>query len=122
VLRGAALVLIAAAAFGALLAVVQLRRADAPPVPLSVSGLHGLLGAVGLGLLLLAPRASHAAVTGTAGFRSAAAVLLALALLAGLFILRARITRRRLSSGIVGMHAFLAISGVVLVGAYLAAG
>jgi hypothetical protein len=122
VLAASAVVLIAAAAFGVLLAIVQLRRADTPPVPLPVSGLHGLSGAIGLGLLLLAPRASHAAETGTGGFRSIAAVLLALALLAGLFILRARITRRPLSSGLVGVHAFLAISGVILLGAYLVAG
>ncbi len=121
-LTDAAFVLIAAATFGALLSVVQLQRPKSPPIPWPVGVLHGLLGAAGLALMLLAPAASHAAEAGAGGFRIMAAVLLGLALLAGLLILRARLGRRRLSFTVVGVHALLAISGVVLLGAYLAAG
>ncbi|MBV8455803.1 MAG: hypothetical protein JO122_04220 [Acetobacteraceae bacterium] len=45
-----------------------------------------------------------------------------LALMAGLWIFRARVSKRPLSFGVVGVHALLAIRGVVLLGAYLAAG
>lgn len=121
-LTNAAYVLIGAVTLGALLAVVQLQAVGKPPVPWPVAMLHGLLGIAGLTLMLLAPAASHAVQAGAGGFRAIAAVLLGLALLAGGLILRARIARRPLSFGLVGVHALLAISGVVLLGAYLAAG
>jgi hypothetical protein len=119
-LADSAFILIAAATFGALLSVVQLQRPKSPPIPLPVGVLHGLLGATGLTLMLLAPAASNSSQAGAGGFRMMAAVLLGLALLMGLLILRARLGRRRLSFTVVGVHAFLAISGVVLLGAYLA--
>jgi hypothetical protein len=122
VLADAAFVLIAALTFGALLAVVQLQPGGKPPIPWPVAMLHGALGLVGIILMLLAPAAPHAAEAGAAGFRAISAVLLGLALLAGLFILRVRVARRRLSFSLVGVHALLAISGVVLLGAYLAVG
>jgi len=122
VLTDAAFVLIAALTFGALLAIVQLQATGKPPIPWPLAMLHGALGIAGLIMMLAAPAAAHAAETGTSAFRAIAATLLVLALLVGLMILRARIARRRLSFTLVGVHAMLAISGVVLLGAYLAAG
>jgi hypothetical protein len=48
--------------------------------------------------------------------------LLCLALVIGLMILRRRVRRRRLTTTLVGIHALLAISGVVVLSAYLAVG
>lgn len=121
-LTNAAFVLIGAVTLGALLAVVQLQATGKPPIPWPVAMLHGLLGMAGLALMLLAPAASHAVQAGAGSFRAIAAVLLGLALLAGVLILRVRIARRPLTFSLVGVHALLAISGVVLLGAYLAVG
>lgn len=121
-LTDAVFILLAAAALGALLAVVQLQRPTAPPIPWPVGVVHGLLGATGFALMLLAPAIPSAALAGAGSFRAIAAVFLALALLAGLFILRARLGRKHLSFGVVGVHALLAISGVVLLAGYLLAG
>ena len=121
-LADSAWLLIAAATIGALLAVVQLQRPARPPIPWYISVVHGLIGAAGTALMLAAPARAAAAATGAGAFRAIAAVLLLLALAAGLWILRSRITGHRLSFSVVGVHALLAISGVVLLGAYLAAG
>ncbi len=121
-LTDAAFLLIGAVTLGALLAVVQLQAPGKPPIPWPVAMLHGVLGAAGLAIVLAAPAGERGVATGTTGFRAIAVMLLAVALLLGAFILRARIARRRLSFTLVGVHALFAISGVVLLGAYLAAG
>ncbi len=121
-LASAAYLLIAAATIGALLAVVQLQGAARPPIPWFVGLVHGAIGAAGTIMLIVAPARAAASAGGAGGFREFAAVLLGLALLAGAWIFRSRVTRRPLSFGLVGVHALLAISGVVLLGAYLAAG
>lgn len=121
-LADAAYLLIGAATLGALLAVVQLQRAASPPIPWYVGAVHGTIGASGTILMLAAPARAAASAGGAKGFRMIAAVLLVLAMAAGLWILRSRVTRRPLSFGLVGVHALLAISGVVLLGAYLAVG
>jgi hypothetical protein len=121
-LADAAYLLIGAATIGALLAVVQLQHVASPPIPWYVGAVHGMIGASGTILMLAAPARAAAAAGGAQGFRAIAAVLLVLALMAGLWIFRARVTKRPLSFGVVGVHALLAISGVVLLGAYLATG
>lgn len=121
-LTDAAFVLIGAVTLGALLAVVQLQAPGKPPISWAVAMLHGVLGAAGLAMVLAAPAAARGAETGTTGFRAVAVGLLVIALLLGVLILRARIARRRLSFTLVGVHALFAISGVVLLGAYLAVG
>ena len=54
-LTDAAFLLLAAAALGTLLAVVQLQRPTRPPIPWVVGLLHGAIGTVGVVLTLLAP-------------------------------------------------------------------
>lgn len=121
-LTNSAFVLIGAVVLGTLLAVVQLQRPARPPIPWAVGLLHGGVGAAGLALMLLAPARAAAADAGAGQFRQLAAAALVLALLIGLWILRSRLARRRLSFGVVGVHALCGITGVVLLGAYLAAG
>ncbi|HEY6431777.1 MAG TPA: hypothetical protein VIZ17_07310 [Acetobacteraceae bacterium] len=121
-LTDAAFVLIGAVTLGVLLAVVQLQALGKPPIPWPVAMLHGVTGAAGLVMVLAAPAGARGVETGTTGFRAIAVVLLVIALLVGGLILRARVARRRLSFTLVGVHALLAISGVVMLGAYLAAG
>lgn len=120
-LTDAAFVLIGAVTLGALVAVVQLQAPGRPPIPWAVALLHGVLGAAGLAMVLAAPAVAHGgAATGTTGFRATAVVLLLVALGLGMLILWTRIRRRPLSFTLVGVHALFAISGVVMLGAYLA--
>ena len=121
-LADAVLVLLAALAFGAVLAIVQFGRAGPPRIPLPVGILHALLGAGGTGLAALAPSEAGAAQAGAGGFQRIGVALLCLALAVGLVILRRRVLGRRLTTSLVGIHAFLAISGVVVLSAYLAVG
>ena len=55
---------------------------------------------------------------GVGSFGAIAAVLLAVALLAGLIILAIRSRARQVSGLIIGIHATIAISGVVVLAAY----
>jgi len=59
---------------------------------------------------------------GVGAFGRIAAVLLALTLLAGLGILVVRLRRRRVPALLIGMHATIAISGVVVLAAYALVG
>jgi len=110
------LVISATAALGLALALLHgLRRTRG----LRLAGpLHGLLGASGLALLLAALRGPARGVAyGASGFGTMAAVLLVCALLAGLLVLRARM-RARDPMLAIGLHATLAIFGLVLLAAY----
>ncbi len=119
----AAWLFLAAALAGSVLAVLQLRSDGPPPLPWAAGAAHGLLGACGLALLVLAlQRPGPAAPPGTGGFRLAGAVVLGLALLAGLTILAVRLRRGRFGSGLVGVHATLAITGLAVLAAWLLAG
>ena len=112
-----------AALGGSLLAVLQLRGGGPPPIPWQAGAVHGLVGAAGLALLVLAlDRPGPPAPPGTGGFRFAGVVILSLALLAGLTILGVRLRRGRFGSGLVGVHAALAITGLAVLGARLLAG
>jgi len=96
-----------------------------PPVPGGRAG----RGAAG-GAAIARGRAAAAALAqpgppappGTGGFRLAAAVVLGLALLAGLTILAVRLWRGRYGTGVVGVHAALAIAGLAVLAAWLFAG
>jgi hypothetical protein len=96
-------------------------RAAAPPWPLGA--LHGLIAIGGLGCLVLALRGPPRGLDqGTGSFGTIAAVLVALAALAGLALLAARLRKRRLPATLIGVHATLAISGFVVLLAYVLAG
>ena len=119
----AAVLCLAAALAGALLAVLQLRADGPPPLRWPAGAAHGALGAAGLALLVLAlAEPGPPAPPGTGGFRLAAAVVLGLALLAGLTILAVRLWRGRYGTGVVGVHAALAITGLAVLAARLLAG
>ncbi len=119
----AAWVCLAAAVAGSVLAILQLRSDGPPPVPWPVGAAHGLAGAAGVTLLVLAlQRPGPPAPPGIGGFRLAAAVVLGLAMLAGLVILAVRLRRGRFGSGVVGVHATLAITGLAILAARLLAG
>lgn len=116
-----ALVLIAAA-LGALLVWLHLRPAASPP-RWPLGALHGALGATGLVTLLLAlqgpPRGE---AMGVGPFGRIAAVLLALALAAGLMLPLIRRRSGRITSGPIGIHATIAICGVAILAAYTLVG
>jgi hypothetical protein len=119
----AAWVCLAAAAAGSVLAILQLRGGGKPPVPWPVGAAHGLAGAAGVGLLVLAmQRPGPPAPAGVGGFRVAAAGVLGLAVVAGLVILAVRLRRGRYGSGVVGVHATLALTGLAILAARLLAG
>ena len=112
-----------AALLGTGLAVWYLQSEGRRPPNWIFGAVHAVLATAGFVLLLLAlagpPRG---AAMGVAGFGRVAAVFLALALLSGLMPLSARLRRRRLKlpSLVIGLHATLAISGVVILAALYA--
>jgi hypothetical protein len=121
-LTAAFAVLAAAVLFGAALAVRFLRGAPATAVPWPAAALHGIVGIAGLGCLILALRGPPRGLDqGTASFGAIAATLLALAALAGLGILLMHRGKRRRAGTLIGLHATLAISGFVVLAAYLMA-
>lgn len=107
--------LLLAATLGSWLAVsVAQGGANGWKVPL----VHGLIGAGGLLVLILALGSRHRPVgagMGLAGFGTGAEILLALALLFGLTIVRAGWNGRRPSGLVIGTHAMFAIGGIVMV-------
>ena len=117
-----------AALLGSALAVLHLRAqpgAASPswPVPWPVAALHGLLGIGGLICLVLTLRGPPRGLAqGTASFGAIAATLFALAALAGGGILAMHLGRRRRAGALIGLHAALALSGFVILAAYLLAG
>lgn len=120
VLTAAIAVLAAAALLGAALAVPYLRGGNAKAAPWPLAGLHGAIGIGGLCCLVLALRGPRPVLgQGTDSFGIVAATLLALAALAGLGTLLMRRSRRRRGGTLIGLHATLAISGLVVLAAYL---
>jgi|SRR5579871_4814577 len=105
---------------GSVLAVLHLRSVR-PPWPLG--GLHGLLGLGGLACLSATlggpPRGLG---SGTATFGIVSAGLVGLAVLVGGGILLQRLRKRRLHGVLIGVHATLAVSGFVILAAYIFVG
>ncbi len=123
-LTAAFVILTIAVALGAMLAVLHLRsnRTTAPPLPLPwpLGALHGILALVGLGCLALALRGPPRGVQlGTASFGIIAAMLFVLAALLGARLLAARIFGKQIGGGTIGIHATLAVSGFVILAAYV---
>lgn len=110
--------LLVAAALGSVLAALNFRPEAPPPAPI-YGVLHGCLGAGGFAALLLALRGPPRGVTmGVGSFGAIAAVLLAIALLAGLTMFAMRSRTRQVSGLVIGIHATIAISGIVVLAAY----
>jgi hypothetical protein len=110
--------LLIAGLLGGALAAMHLRVGIAPPGRL-FGALHGLLGAIGLVMLLLALRGpTRGAAIGVAAFGRIAAALLAIALAAGLAILGLRLRHRPMTGLVIGIHATIAIGGIVILAAY----
>ena len=125
VLVWSAILLGLTALLGAALAILHTGLPGVPRPSWALGGLHGVLGAAGLAVLVVAlwrqPGAAAAARAkmGTGGFGAAAAWVLGLALLAGLGPILARIRRAPISGLVIGLHATLAIMGVVILAAYV---
>jgi hypothetical protein len=116
-----ALVLIAAA-LGAVLVWLHLRP-GAPRPGWRLGALHGVLGTAALATLALALRGPpRGEALGVGPFGGIAAVLLTLALAMGLVLPLIRRRRGRLTSGPIGIHAMIAISGVAILAAYTLVG
>jgi hypothetical protein len=104
--------------FGTALAVLHLRTPSGATAPWQAA--HGLIGIGGLICLALALRGPPRGLAqGTASFGTIAVVLIALAALAGGGLLAARLRNRRPTGALIGVHAALAVSGFVILAAYL---
>ncbi len=120
---------------GAALAVLHLRmgRAGTPsrrppqpppqPPPWPLATLHGLVAIGGVACLAVALRGPPRGLDqGTASFGIISAALFALAALLGARFLAARVFKKRIGGGLIGIHATLAVSGFVILAAYVFAG
>lgn len=114
------LVLGSAVLLGSVLAVLHLRSNRAGARIGALGGLHGLLALGGLGLLLAALGGpSRGPGMGTSLFGMISAGLIGLAALMGGAILVLRLLKRRLAGALIGVHAILAVSGFVVLAAYV---
>src|ERR1700722_19526476 len=114
--------LLTAALLGGVLAAVHLRTESAPPGPV-FGALHGLVGIAGFVALLLALRGPpRGEAMGVGGFGRTAAALLAVALILAIPIILVRLRHRRIPGIVIGAHATIAVSGVVILAAYTLVG
>jgi len=111
-------ILAATVAFGSALAFLHLRAAKLPPWPVGV--LHGMAGATGLVVFILALQApARGAEYGVSAFGPAAGVLVALALVMGLVVLILARRFRRTSGLVIAIHSTIAVTAFVLLLAYV---
>src|SRR5271166_2054245 len=115
--------LVIAGLLGSVLAARHL-RGGTTPLPSGLFGaLHGLVGIVGVAALSLALQGPPRGVAmGVGAFGRIAAALLVLALLAGSTILVMRLCVRRIPALVIGIHATIAVSGIVSLAAYTLVG
>jgi hypothetical protein len=115
------LILTTAVLFGIVLAILHARGETAWRVPWPVGVLHGLIGICGFVCLLLALRGPPRGLDqGMASFGMIGAGLIALAVLVGLAIFITFRTKQRGGAGtLIGIHATLAVSGFVILAAYV---
>jgi hypothetical protein len=115
------LILGLALVLGGWIAIDQMRGMAAPKLALALA--HGALAITGFVLLLLALGGpERGAASGAAAFGKVAATILALALLPGTMLFVAHMRRKRLSGVLIGVHAFLAITGCVILLTYILLG
>lgn len=117
----ALIILSATVALGITLALLHLRGSSAPHW--LIGALHGMLGAAGLGTLILALRGPPRGMqTGVASFGAVAAVLAAVALALGLGIITLGRRSGRHIGAMIAVHGTLAITAYVLLAAYVSLG
>ncbi len=105
---------------GAVLFVLHLRNAPGSAGPWRLAAVHGILGVGGLVCLVLALHYSPPPIDqGTAGFGAISVVLLGFAALLGGVVLTLRAAKKRPAGALFGIHATLAISGFVILAAYV---
>ncbi|MGB7036326.1 MAG: hypothetical protein WBD71_12450 [Xanthobacteraceae bacterium] len=113
-------VLVIAVLLGSVLFVMHLRNDPRSAARWRLAGLHGLVGIGGLVCLLFAlHNPSLQPDPGTAGFGGISLVLIALAALFGGGIFVARVANSRRAGALIGVHATIAISGFVILAAYV---
>jgi hypothetical protein len=111
--------LLIATLLGIALAALHLRREGRTRPGWQFGALHGSVGVVGLLTLLLALRGPpRGEAMGIEAFGRIAAVLLALAALAGLAMAVGFRRPRRVPGLVIGIHATIAVAGVVVLAAY----
>ncbi|MDD2877566.1 MAG: hypothetical protein PHT60_09375 [Acidiphilium sp.] len=116
-------ILVVAAALGGYLASGYLR--DIPPsnVNRMIGVVHGAIGTLGfMGLVVALARPEPLATIGLRGFGRGAEVLLGLALGFGLLVVLASWQGKRPSGLVIGVHASVAITAIVLVSAIVVLG
>jgi hypothetical protein len=107
---------------GAALAILYLRSDAARAAPWPLSALHGCFAVGGLFCLILSLRGPPRGLDqGTASFAAISAVLIALAAFVGIGVLLMHRVKRRRAGTLIGLHATLAVSGFVILAAYLLA-
>lgn len=105
---------------GTVLAVLRLRTNGSVPPPWPLAALHGFLAISGLCCLALALRGPPRGLDqGTGSFGIIATALVTLAALVGAGLLAAHIRKRRVAGIVIGIHATLAVSGFVILTAYV---
>jgi hypothetical protein len=122
VLVAAFVILGVAVLLGSVLAVPLLQTEGRAP-PWSLAALHGLLAIGGLACLALALRGPPRGLEqGAASFGMIATVLMTLAASVGVALLATRVFKRRVPGIMIGIHATLAVSGFVILAAYVFVG
>ena len=116
-------ILLIAVLFGSWLAVLHFDRRPPARVPWPLALMHAALALGGFALLAVALQGPpRGADQGTASFGFAAAVLFAGAIAAGLGILVRFRLRKRGANALVGAHATLAVTAIVILAAYVLSG
>jgi LPXTG-motif cell wall-anchored protein len=122
-LNAAFTMLAIAVSVGAVLTTPYLRGAGAAAPPWGLAAVHVVSAIGGLGCLLIALRGPPRGLAlGTGSFGMIAAALIGLALLIGGGLLAMRIRKRRPGGMLIGIHATIAVSGFVVLAAYVLAG
>ena len=119
-LVAAFVILAVAVLLGSVLAVLHLQTKGRATPPWWLAALHGLLAISGLVCLALALRGPPRGLDqGTASFGLIATALITMAALVGGGLLAARVFKRRIGGTMIGVHATLAVSGFVILAAYV---
>jgi hypothetical protein len=108
---------------GSALGVMHLQSEGRTTPPCLLAALHGIFGIGGFGCLVLALRGPARGLDQTIGsFGMIATALIALAALLGVSFIATRLLKRRPAGILIGIHATLAVSGFVILAAYVFAG